>query len=172
MKLIVGLGNPGSNYSKNRHNLGFILVDQIAKDWEVQWHLEDRFSCEMVKHKLASGEFIILAKPTTFMNDSGKAVSAIRNYFKIDDSDIFVVHDELDLPFSVQKKQTGSGSAGHNGVQSIIDSLGTNDFWRLRVGIGRPDNPNISPTDWVLMDFTSKELSDLSKMHVLPILIG
>lgn len=172
MKLIVGLGNPGNQYNKNRHNLGYMLVDKLAESWNAGWKLEDRFKSEMVKHRMPSGDFVFLCKPTTFMNNSGEAVSMLRNYFKIDLEDIFVVHDDLDLLFLQQKKQKGSSSAGHNGVQSIIDHLGSQDFWRLRIGIGRPANPNINSADWVLQDFNPEELEKIEEINISPILIG
>lgn len=172
MKLIVGLGNPGPKYLKNRHNLGFLLLDCIASKWGCNWKLEDRFKSEFVKHRLESGEFVILAKPQTFMNLSGEAVVLIRNYFKIELDDIFVVHDDLDLSFAEIKKQRNRGSAGHNGAQNIIDLLGTSDFWRLRFGVGRPENPQIKSEDWVLADFSNEELEKIHSLDVLPILIG
>lgn len=172
MKLIVGLGNPGPKYSKNRHNLGFLLLDSIASKWGCSWKLEDRFKSEFVKHRLDSGEFVILAKPQTFMNLSGEAVVLIKNYFKIELDDIFVIHDDLDLSFAEIKKQRNRGSAGHNGVQNIIDLLGTSDFWRLRFGVGRPENLQIKSEDWVLADFSNEELEKIHSLDVLPILIG
>uniref|UniRef100_A0A7C4TQT3 Peptidyl-tRNA hydrolase n=1 Tax=candidate division WWE3 bacterium TaxID=2053526 RepID=A0A7C4TQT3_UNCKA len=172
MKLIVGLGNPGPEYEKNRHNLGFILVDKIADVLGCTWRFESRFKCYMAKHKLASGDFVLLAKPKTFMNKSGESVVSIKNYFRLQDDSIFIVHDDLDLPFLTQKKQRAVGSAGHNGVQNIIETLGANDFWRLRVGIGRPKDPTVNPADWVLKDFSEDELREVQKIDLTPILVG
>ncbi|MBI2414812.1 aminoacyl-tRNA hydrolase [candidate division WWE3 bacterium] len=172
MKLIVGLGNPGTKYKNNRHNLGFILVDKLARELNCNWKLEDRFKSEMVKYKMKDGEFIFLCKPTTFMNNSGEAISLVKSYFKIEDDDVIVVHDDLDLSFLQKKKQKGASSAGHNGVQSVIDCLGTDEFWRLRVGIGRPLNQDVNSADWVLKDFTDDELLKIKELNILPILVG
>lgn len=144
MKIIVGLGNPGEKYDGTRHNLGFIIVDQFLKDFEpvekTAWNREDKFKSEMVQldwnRKDGEVERVILAKPTTYMNNSGLAVALIRDFYKVDPADIWIVHDELDLPVGSMKIRLGGAAAGHHGVESIIGALGTDAFWRFRLGIG------------------------------------
>ena len=154
MKLIVGLGNPGEKYVKTRHNLGFLVVDKIAEKKSVVIRLENEFKSE-------NGDFgdlenrIKLVKPQTFMNNSGEAISKLKNYYKIDSEDIWVVHDDVDLEFGKVRIALGGSSAGHKGVQSIIDQLGTDQFWRIRVGVDRSDQ--IPTEEWVLMNFEEKE---------------
>jgi PTH1 family peptidyl-tRNA hydrolase len=150
MKLIVGLGNPGDKYIKTRHNMGFLVIDKLADKKQVVMRLENDFKSE-------SGDFgdlenrVKLVKPQTFMNSSGESVSKLKNYYKIDTEDIWVVHDDIDLEAGKIRITLGGSSAGHKGVQSIIDQLGTNQFWRIRVGVGKSD---IIPTEeWVLMNF-------------------
>lgn len=138
MKLIVGLGNPGEKYAKVRHNLGFEVVEELAKRVKGQgesWKIETRFKSEILNFTLNASRFT-LVKPQTYMNQSGVAVSAIANYFKIASEDIIVIHDELDLPLGKIKVRLGGAAAGHHGVESIIDSLGTDKFIRVRLGIG------------------------------------
>lgn len=155
MKLIVGLGNPGREYSLNRHNLGFRVVDALSELLGISVK-KTKFDA-----KLGTGEFegerIILAKPATFMNRSGYSVSPLINFYGIEGEDLLVVHDDIDLKFCQTRFSIGSGAGGHNGVQSIIDELGFKDFCRLRVGIGRPVNTNMEPADFVLQNFTGEE---------------
>lgn len=127
MKLIIGLGNPGKKYEKTRHNIGFRVLDEVAAIFK----FDKKFNAEMVKNKK-----IIFAKPQSFMNNSGEVVLAIKKYYKIKPTDIVVVHDDLDLPLGEIRENFGSRSAGHKGVQSIIDFLDTKDFTRVRIGIG------------------------------------
>ncbi|MBI2552006.1 aminoacyl-tRNA hydrolase [Candidatus Uhrbacteria bacterium] len=140
MKLIVGLGNPGKEYEKTRHNVGFLAVDGIARDLQFsKWKMEKKLEAEVCRGFIASCcEDVILAKPQTFMNNSGAAVKKLTVNYRLTTDDLLIVHDDLDLELGTLRLSYGSGSAGHNGVQSIIDALGTKDFWRLRVGIGRP----------------------------------
>jgi peptidyl-tRNA hydrolase, PTH1 family len=152
MKLIVGLGNPGEKYKNTRHNMGFMKVDDMMADLQdrSQWSFEKKFNAEMVKVKDT-----IFAKPQTFMNNSGDSVSKLVNFYNINLQDLLVVHDDVDLELGKVKEQFGVGSAGHKGVQSIIDALGSQDFWRMRVGIGRPADNKMDLEDWVLGDFGS-----------------
>ncbi len=150
MKLIVGLGNPGEKYKKTRHNMGFLVVDDIAAKKSIVMRLENDFKAE-------KGDFgdindrTMLAKPQTFMNESGQSVSKLRSYYKLDTEDIWVIHDDIDLDFGKVRIALGGSSAGHKGVQSIIDQLWTDQFWRIRVGVGKSD---LIPTEeWVLMNF-------------------
>ena len=145
MKLIVGLGNPGEKYEKTRHNLGFMVLDQFLKDFEsangAVWMENKKLKSDIVQiewqPKHGNLEKVILAKPKTYMNNSGMAVSLISKFYKIDTSDIWIVNDELDLPLGSMKIRFGGASAGHNGVGSVIEALGTDKFWRIRLGIGK-----------------------------------
>lgn len=144
MKLIVGLGNPGLKHEKTRHNLGFVIVDAFLKDLESSaqnlWREEKKFQSEIAEinwqPKKSPAQRIILAKPLTYMNGSGLAVSSITKFYKIDADDIWVIHDEVDLPLGSMKIRFAGASAGHKGVESIIEHLGTDKFWRFRIGIG------------------------------------
>jgi PTH1 family peptidyl-tRNA hydrolase len=150
VKLIVGLGNPGEKYTKTRHNTGFLVVNKIAEEKDVVLRLENEF--KSIKGDFNIGEErIMLIEPQTFMNNSGEAVKKLRNYYKLDTEDIIVIHDDVDLEPCKIKIQLGGSSAGHKGVQSIIDSVGTEEFWRIRVGVGKSDK--IPTEEWVLMNF-------------------
>lgn len=146
IKLIAGLGNPGPKYEKTRHNVGFWFIDTLAKEKGVNLKLESKFHGEVGKINL--GGDIWLLKPTTFMNHSGKAVSALANYYKIEPEEVLVVHDELDLVTGTIKIKESGGHAGNNGIRDIIASLGKNNFLRLRIGIGQAEK--IGGTDYVL----------------------
>lgn len=144
MKLIVGLGNPGLKYEKTRHNLGFMVVNALLKDFSSSsqdlWMKEKKFQSEIAQinwqSKKNEAEKVIFAKPLTYMNGSGLAVSLIAKFYKIKPDDIWIIHDEIDLPLGGMKIRFGGASAGHKGVESIIEKLGTDKFWRLRIGIG------------------------------------
>jgi len=144
MKLIVGLGNPGEKYLHTRHNLGFAVVDQFLKDFQSAsaegWTLNDKLKSETVlldwQPKVGKSERVILAKPQTYMNNSGLGVSLLASYYKVDPEDIWVVYDELDLPVGSMKIKIGGAAAGHHGVESVMESIGTDKFWRFRLGIG------------------------------------
>ncbi|MBY0268678.1 MAG: aminoacyl-tRNA hydrolase [Burkholderiales bacterium] len=136
MKLVVGLGNPGKKYAATRHNAGFWWIDALARSVGAECRHEPRFHGEVAKIPGASGE-IWLLKPATYMNESGRAVGALADFFKIEAADILIVHDELDLAPGVVKLKFG-GSASGNGVRSVASRLATRDFWRLRIGIGHP----------------------------------
>ena len=155
MKIIVGLGNIGTKYVKNRHNVGFILLDNYAEILGVKFAHSDK-----VSSLVTQTDGLRLCKPQTFMNNSGDAVIKMSKFYKVLPKDICIIHDDLDLEFGVVKFQFGRGSAGHNGVLDIINKLGTQDFWRLRVGIGRPKD-DTSATDYVLKDFTQEQISVL-----------
>jgi len=162
MKLIVGLGNPGRIYANNRHNIGFACLNYFARQQGIRW---DRKQC---RARTGTGEVegskVVLAKPQTYMNLSGQAVSRLVNKFNIKLGDLIVIHDDLDLPLGKVRTRLGGSSAGHKGVESIITDLGSQDFVRLRVGISRPepteDASQISESDivrYVLSDFTPDE---------------
>ena len=160
MKLIVGLGNPGDRYKNTRHNAGFIFLDSFAEKNGLAWSDEGKFKSETTK----IGDFI-LAKPQTYMNLSGEAVSALVNFYNIKLADVLIIHDDVDLPFAETKVQLGRGAAGHHGVQNIIELLGTQEFLRLRLGIGRPPKEShIEVEDYVLMPFGQKEIEDIQDM--------
>jgi PTH1 family peptidyl-tRNA hydrolase len=146
--LIVGLGNPGKKYDRTRHNAGFWWVDAIAGRKRAMWKKESKFSGYMTIVEEGGQQFRLL-KPDTFMNESGRSVAALQRFFHIDPQCLLVVHDELDLPPGTVKMKKGGGTGGHNGLEDIVDHLGTKDFWRLRVGIGHPGHKDLV-ADYVL----------------------
>jgi PTH1 family peptidyl-tRNA hydrolase len=134
LKLIVGLGNPGAEYARTRHNAGFRFVEELARG--ASWKRESKYQCELAKGKVGAVE-LWLAKPTTYMNRSGAAVQSLAAFYRITPEEILVVHDEIDLaPGDVRLKQ-GGGHGGHNGVRDVIATIGA-EFWRLRIGVGHP----------------------------------
>ena len=151
MKLIAGLGNPGDKYKNNRHNLGFMVVDKFAAENALVWKVSSDLSCYFLKT-----EEFVLVKPNTFMNESGIAVRAVCEYYDIEPADVLIVHDELDLEFGKIRLSFNGSSAGHRGVASVVEKMGTMDFARLRVGIGRPSEP-LPPDKYVLQDFSQGE---------------
>jgi len=157
-KLIVGLGNPGEKYKNNRHNTGFILLDAFAEKNDLDWKYEKKFNAEVAKW----GN-MLLAKPQTFMNNSGESVAKLANYHKLPLSQVLVVHDDVDLEFGGAKVVKGSSSAGHLGVENVIRMLGSSDFHRLRVGISRPMDVRHDVEDWVLGDFPDEQLTELKE---------
>jgi PTH1 family peptidyl-tRNA hydrolase len=156
MRLIVGLGNPGEKYKNNRHNIGFILLDDLVKNLEGKWVFEKKFECLMSR----VGEDIYI-KPQAYMNLSGRPVSKVIKYYNINLNKLIVVHDDIDLELGKTKIQAEAGSAGHNGVQDIIDTLKSSSFTRIRVGIGRPSDYRINIEDWVLMNFEKNEIEKI-----------
>lgn len=156
MKLIIGLGNPGEKYKKNRHNTGFMALDAIAlKLQAANFFLQPKFNAE-ISEAVAEGEKIIFAKPQTFMNESGKAVRAIADYYKISVENIIIIHDDLDIQLGKYKIARDRSSAGHKGVQSIIDALETKDFIRIRIGIEIAES-KIPAESFVLENFGAEE---------------
>lgn len=154
MKLIVGLGNPGQKYEKTRHNAGFMLIDSMVDHYQLTL-TEDKYFQAAIATTFINGEKVFLAKPLTYMNESGRAVRRIADYYDIDDEDIVIVYDDMDLkPGHLRLRQTGS-AGGHNGIKSIIQHLGTKSFKRLRLGINRPQNQSI--VDYVLGDFSKED---------------
>lgn len=149
MRLIVGLGNPGEKYEQTRHNVGFMVLDSIIEEEKIVFREESPYESKFAE----MGEWderIKLVKPETFMNESGRAIEKIKQYWKVDDEDIWVIHDDVDLEFGTVRVQLGGSSAGHKGIQSIIDHIG-DKFWRIRIGIGKNEQV---PTDiWVLQRF-------------------
>lgn len=139
MKLLVGLGNPGEKYENTRHNAGFVVLDTLLKKYEdlskTFWET-DKKNHSLTKKITIAGESVMLVKPTTFMNESGRAVAAVAAYYKIPSEDIIVIHDDIDLPLGKERIRFGGGAGGHHGVESIIERLGTDKFLRIRLGIG------------------------------------
>ncbi|MDO9509943.1 MAG: aminoacyl-tRNA hydrolase [Candidatus Magasanikbacteria bacterium] len=158
MKLIIGLGNPGKEYTKTRHNVGFMVIDSLAKNLGADFKLNKKFQAEIAVIKNGKEE-IVLVKPQTFMNLSGISTRSILNFYKIKPEDIAVIHDDKDILFGQVKYQTNKSDAGHNGIKSIIEHLNTQDFSRIRVGVALEDNKKMGDTaNFVLMNFTKTEL--------------
>lgn len=155
--MIVGLGNPGAEYHRTRHNLGFEVVDVLARRHGGSWRTS-RQRAEVCEVQLAAGR-VVLAKPQTYMNVSGESVKALLRHHDLGVSEMLVVHDELDLPLGVVRIKSGGGTAGHNGLKSVVACVGTRDFVRLRLGVGRPPG-RIPGADFVLKPFRSDEVED------------
>jgi PTH1 family peptidyl-tRNA hydrolase len=170
MKLIVGLGNPGLQYARTRHNIGFLLIDALVEGYEGQRRYKNEFRAETQKIKIA-GEQVLVCKPQTFMNLSGEAVQPLMNFYDIKLEDILVAHDEIDQPFGQIKFQFKRGHGGHNGIRNIHQLLGTDDYTRLRMGVGRPPvfvddegkktRGTMQVVDWVLQNFSNEEQNRL-----------
>jgi PTH1 family peptidyl-tRNA hydrolase len=143
LKIVAGLGNPGPQYALARHNVGFLVVDALADAHGVRFGPR-KFDAETARGRIA-GEDVLLAKPLTFMNLSGRSLAPLAAFYKVAPADLLVVHDDLDLPFGRLQLRERGGDGGHNGVRSIIAELGTREFKRLRVGIGRPRLPEEAP---------------------------
>lgn len=163
MKLIVGLGNPGERYEQTRHNIGFMALDLLAARY--QCNLKDGHKSQYGKVSI-KGEDVILQKPMTYMNLSGEAVQSLAAYFKIQPADILVLHDELEFPFESIRLKVGGGDGGHNGLKSITSSLGTNNYSRIRIGVGRPPHPAMDVADYVLSQFSSAERSKIEDVCI------
>lgn len=172
MKLIVGLGNPGRSYANNRHNLGFMCLNHFARTQGI------RFDRRQAKARIGTGEVVgnkvVVARPQTYMNESGQSVSALVNRFNINLDELIVIHDDLDLPLGKIRIRHGGGAAGHRGIDSIIDALSSQDFSRIRVGVGRPAVTNgsngITGADiiaYLLSDFTPDDKQSITQ--VIPV---
>jgi PTH1 family peptidyl-tRNA hydrolase len=149
--LVVGLGNPGREYARHRHNVGFMVVDELAKRSGASFR--SKFSGDLAETRL-DGARVALLKPQTFMNESGRAVAAAARFFKVDPDALLVIHDEGDFDLGRLQVREGGGLAGHNGLRSIARALGTQDFLRLRIGVGRPERGDPRPlADYVLSNF-------------------
>jgi len=151
IRLIVGLGNPGAEYEQTRHNAGFWLVDNLANDIGARLQRETKYNALMAKASIAGNE-VYLLEPQTYMNRSGQSVGGLCRFFKINPDEVLVVHDELDLMPGVARLKKGGSSGGHNGLKDITAALGTQDYWRLRIGIGHPRTLNLAQNvaDFVL----------------------
>src|SRR3954451_6005119 len=156
--LVVGLGNPGREYARNRHNAGFLVVEELARRHGGVWR--SKFNGELAEIRIDSHK-VALLKPQTYMNDSGRPVQAAAKFFKLDPDALLVVHDEGDFDLGRLQARLGGGLAGHNGLRSIAKHLGTPEFMRLRVGVGRPDRGDPRPlADYLLSDFEPHEDAD------------
>ncbi len=163
--LVVGLGNPGPGYAGNRHNVGQMALAQLADRASVTFKNHKTNAAVAEGRSFAAGPKLVLAKPNTYMNLSGGPVAALLRFYKIDPSHLIVLHDELDIPFDTVRLKTGGGHGGHNGIRDIAAAIGTPDFTRVRIGIGRP--PGRQPAaDFVLRDFTADERQVLPNLLV------
>lgn len=161
MWMLVGLGNPGARYLRTRHNIGFILIDALANEWSAEFREEKESLVAKIQLKQKSATHdILLVKPQTFMNLSGRAAQSLMTFYKIEKSKILVVHDEVDQPFGQIKLQFDRGSGGHNGIKDIHDKIGS-DYARLRLGVGRPENPRMEVAEFVLQNFSADETQNL-----------
>lgn len=161
MKLIAGLGNPGTRYRTNRHNAGFMVLDQLALQQNISID-QNIFDAHIGKGKIA-GSPVLLVQPQTFMNLSGIAIRKLADYFRIDLEDVIVVHDDLDLPFQTIRLKAGGGHGGHKGLISIMDHLGGQDFIRVKFGIGRPPRKTMVE-GYVLEPFSKEEMGCLPQL--------
>jgi PTH1 family peptidyl-tRNA hydrolase len=176
IKLIVGLGNPGRQYEKTRHNAGFLFLDTLADQLGCTWVNESKFQGIFAQGKIASTP-VMLLKPDTFMNRSGQSVGKVARYYKLQPEEILVVHDELDFNPGIVKLKKDGGHAGHNGLRDIIAHLNSNQFYRLRIGIGRPPAGKVV-ADFVLSSPPKSELEllqvafDLSRSYISQMVNG
>lgn len=165
MILIVGLGNPGEKYKNSRHNLGFMVLDELAREMlslaKTKWQMDKESNAQFIK----IGAQLILSKPQTMMNASGFAVAKLANFYKVEPKNIWVIHDDADLPLGRIKIRLGGGSGGHRGIDSIIEQLGTDKFIRFRLGIGKVDIKKDRLLEkYVLENFTSNEVNKVRQM--------
>lgn len=173
MRLIVGLGNPGPRYADNRHNIGFLAVDEIVRRYSFG-PIRTKFHGAIAEGTIGTEKVVCLC-PTTFMNDSGRAVQAAQQFYKLDTSDIIVIHDEIDLPLGKVRVKRGGGAGGHNGLRSIDAHIGP-DYWRIRLGVGHPGVKEMVK-NFVLMDFGKEERKLVDEINAvcaenLPLLLS
>lgn len=160
MKVIVGLGNPGKNYEDTRHNVGFKVIDHLSKSLSIS--LDSQKFKGIVGMGTVQGEKVFLLKPLTYMNLSGESVRPLLDFYKLTPDDLVVIYDDLDLPAGKIRLRQKGGAGGHNGIKSMIQHLGTQEFNRVRIGIDRPKN-GMAITDYVLGKFTDEESTDIDK---------
>lgn len=165
MLIIIGLGNPGKEYEMTRHNVGFMIVEKLRERWDFSvFEYGKKFEASFSKGKFQDKD-IILAKPETFMNLSGRAVKNILDFYKLSPRDMLVIHDDIDLPLGRYKVAEDSGSAGHNGVEDIISKIGTNNFRRIRIGVASGDlRTKVDPSDFVLQKFSDEEMRNIEEL--------
>lgn len=157
--LVVGLGNPGPTYARTRHNVGFLVADELAERVGARFSVHKRSGTDVAEGRLA-GRKVVLAQPRSFMNVSGAPVAGVARFFSVALDDLLVVHDDLDLELGVVRLKRGGGEGGHNGLRSISQSLGSKDYLRVRVGIGRPPG-RMDPADYVLKPFARAEAAEV-----------
>ncbi len=157
--LVVGLGNPGPNYAKTRHNVGFVVADILAGRMYSAFKVHKRSGAEVSTGRLG-GRSVVLAKPRVYMNESGRQVGPLANLYSVPPGDVIIVHDELDIEFGRIRLKLGGGEGGHNGLRSVASALGTKDFQRVRIGIGRPPGRK-DPATFVLENFTAAERAEV-----------
>lgn len=160
MKLIVGLGNPEVTYHNTRHNLGFMVIDELARRWGVHFETQSKFKCELLV-TMKDTETILLAKPQTYMNNSGHTVQKLLQFYKVSVEDTWVVSDDIDLTFGTVRVRQGGSSGGHNGLKDIIEKVGEN-FVRVRCGIANSKNLHVPTESFVLQSFDDGEQEQLS----------
>lgn len=156
--LVVGLGNPGEKYSGTRHNIGFLVADELARRYGGKF-TSNKYRALVLETRAGIGGAsprVIIVKPETYMNDSGAAVAPLAQYFNCAPDQVIAVHDELDIPFNTLRVKLGGGDNGHNGLKSLTQSLGSADYYRIRAGIGRPSTPQ-DTADYVLANFSKEE---------------
>jgi peptidyl-tRNA hydrolase, PTH1 family len=158
MKVICGLGNPGNHYKYTRHNIGFLALDYIADKEDFEFEQDKNFNSLIFKKKYLSLD-ILFIKPKTYMNLSGDSILSLFSFYKLKPEDLIVIHDDVDIPFGLVRVKVGGGTAGHNGLKSIVSKIG-NNFLRIRLGIDRPP-PLFDTADYVLQKFTAEEVSKL-----------
>lgn len=169
MKLLIGLGNPGQRYEMSRHNAGFWMIDAVAKRFNISWDVgaTDKFLGELAKGQVLD-EACVLLKPMTYMNLSGRSVLKVAQFFKIPSQDWIVLHDDIDVPAGKVRARAGGGHGGHNGIRSIMEESGKDDFQRLKLGVGRPPKlddgrPMMDVADYVLRPMSAQEVEDYVK---------
>jgi len=163
--LVVGLGNPGPQYAKTRHNIGFMVADLLAARMGTSFKVHKRSGAEVATGRLG-GRAVVLAKPRTYMNESGRHVGPLAKFYSVAPADVVVIHDELDIDFGKVRLKLGGGEGGHNGLRSIANALGTKDFQRVRIGIGRPPGRK-DPAAFVLEPFNATERAEVPTMGEL-----
>lgn len=160
MKCIIGLGNPGKKYENTRHNIGFMVVEELEKRLSFQL-TKRKFNCEYEIDSF-NGEKIMFVRPQTFMNLSGEGVKPLLDYYKVDIENVIVIYDDLDLPVGKIRLREKGGHGGHNGIRSLIEHLGTKDFKRIRIGIGRPED-RTPIVNYVLQPFSKAEMTEVDE---------
>lgn len=159
VKLIVGLGNPGPKYEKTRHNVGAVVVDGLASSAGERWKVHKKSGAEVAEVRLG-GLPVLLAKARVYMNESGRQIGPLAKFYSVDPADLIVVHDELDIDFGLVRLKKGGGEGGHNGLRSISQVMGTKDYLRVRMGIGRPPGRQ-DPADFVLKPFPAADRAEV-----------
>jgi PTH1 family peptidyl-tRNA hydrolase len=162
--LVVGLGNPGPTYAGTRHNVGYLVVEELARRMGATWRSHKTGRADVIEGRLGApgspGPRVVLARPRCYMNESGGPVKALASFYKVPPMRIIAIHDELDIDFGTLRTKLGGGDNGHNGLKSMRSSLGTGDFYRVRAGIGRPPGRQ-APADFVLSGYSATERKEL-----------